>query len=64
MLLICTGHWPVAGCGKLLSEEEREYYGSCCEECERDWSATIGTWRSGGENPDLDAMFDDKPERQ
>ncbi len=63
-VFICTGHEPMAGCGKVLLDEEREYYRSCCEECERAWSDMIGAWRRGAENKALDIMFDAKETRQ
>jgi hypothetical protein len=59
--LICCGHYPITGCGAVLTAHERHYYGSCCEGCEREWGETIAAWRAGGENAELDAMFDDKP---
>jgi|GEM_PF-6353529 len=61
---ICTGNHPVAGCGKALTDEEREYYESCCEECARAWSDTMSAWRRGEKNAELDAMFDAKPTMQ
>ncbi len=64
MTFICTGYEPVAGCGKVLTDDERAYYKDCCEECARDWGAAIGAWRNGEDNPELDAMFDAKPTRQ
>lgn len=47
-----------AECGRVLTDEERHYYGSRCEECEGDWSDRIHHWRQGGEDPELDAMYD------
>lgn len=61
MSFICTGQPPIAGCGKVLTDEERHYYGASCEACERAWSAAIDAWRRGGENKELDAMFDARP---
>lgn len=61
--LICLGQPPVAGCGAILTNEELHYYGNCCESCTRAWGDAIEAWRKGGENKELDAMFDAKPKR-
>lgn len=61
MIFICLGQTPVAGCGKVLTDEERHYYGTACEACTRLWDETIDAWRAGGENKELDAMFDARP---
>jgi hypothetical protein len=58
MLFICIGRPPIAGCGKVLTDEERHYYEVCCEACMRAWGEAIEAWRRGGENHELDAMFD------
>ena len=62
-VLICLGNAPIAGCGRVLTDEERYYYGTCCEACMRLWDEAIDAWRRGGENAALDTMFDAKPER-
>lgn len=56
-VLICLGETPIAGCGRILTDEERHYYGRACEDCTRKWSEAIEDWRRGGENAELDAMF-------
>lgn len=56
--LICLGQPPVAGCGAVLTDEERNYYEIACEACTRAWGDAIEAWRKGGENKALDAMFD------
>lgn len=54
---VCLGMHPVAGCGRILTDDERYYYGHSCEACTRAWNETIEAWRKGGENPELDKMF-------
>ena len=57
MTLICIGDDVTPGCGKILNDEEIHYYEKRCEECEREWGATIEAWRSGGKNEILDSKF-------
>jgi hypothetical protein len=57
MTLICIGNPPIAGCGKVLTEEDRLYYGTACEHCTRDWCEAIDAWRNGGKNAELDAFY-------
>lgn len=45
-------------CGKILTDEEAEFYETRCDDCERAWSERIDAWRFGGEDEELDAMFD------
>lgn len=59
--LICVGRPPVAGCGKVLTDEELHYYEDSCEACMRLWGDVVAAWRRGGENAELDAMFDCTP---
>lgn len=61
MAFICIGEPPIAGCGKVLTDEERHYYERSCEECTRAWGEAIDAWRKGGENKELDAIFDAPP---
>lgn len=49
------------GCGRVLTDEERHYYGATCEECERDQTERIAAWRAGGDDPELDALYDGPP---
>lgn len=63
MSFICLGQPPVAGCGRILTDEERHYYENACEDCTRKWGKVIEAWRRGGENEELDAMLDNKPIR-
>lgn len=60
---ICLGQAPIAGCGRILTDEERHYYSFICEGCTRKWSEAIDDWRRGGENRELDAMFGAEPPR-
>ena len=60
-VFICLGHEPLVGCGRVLTDNERHYYGNCCECCERAWCDAISAWRRGADNPDFDAMFDGPP---
>ena len=57
-LFICIGTSPIDGCGKILTDEEREYYEVSCEACTRLWDQAIDAWRRGGENKALDQMFE------
>ena len=61
MSAICLGHHPVAGCGAMLTAEERHYYGVACEKCEREWSERMRAYRRGVVDPELDAMFSCPP---
>jgi hypothetical protein len=60
VILICMGEAPLPGCGRILTDEERHYYGTCCETCERAWGEAIESWRRGGSNELLDAMFNEQ----
>lgn len=51
MTLICTD------CGAVRTAEERHYYFTRCDECEKEWSARIDEWRRGGEDQEFDKMF-------
>lgn len=57
MTLICLGQVPVAGCGRILTDEERHYYGNACEDCTRKWGEAIDAWRRGGECAELDTLY-------
>jgi hypothetical protein len=57
-VLICQGEHPVPGCGRVLTAEERHWYGDCCESCQREWNNRIDAWKSGGADVELDAMFE------
>ena len=57
-IFICLGQPPLAGCGAILTADERHYYGSVCEICTQKWDQAIEDWKAGGENKELDAMFD------
>jgi len=48
-------------CGQYLTDEERHYYGECCEKCVREWGDEIEAWRKGGVDAELDALYDAKP---
>jgi hypothetical protein len=62
---ICIGREPIAGCGRILTDEERYYYTDCCEACMRKWDDAIDEWRRGGENAVLDEMFrGERPTKQ
>ncbi len=49
------------GCGNVLTDEERHYYGKRCETCEREETERIAAWRAGGEDAELDALYDGPP---
>lgn len=61
--LICVGYRGMEGCGKVLSAEERHYYGDCCEACMQSWSDEIDKWKSGGKNELFDKQFSDVPQK-
>lgn len=46
-------------CGFILTEEEMHYYEIRCEKCERAYDERVERWRRGGEDAELDAMFDE-----
>jgi hypothetical protein len=58
---ICLGEAPIAGCGRILTDEERYYYSTSCEDCARLWGEEIDAWRAGGPNVELDRMFSALP---
>jgi len=58
LILICQGRDPIPACGKPLTPEERHWYGTTCEACERKWGARIEAWRKGGADTELDAMLE------
>lgn len=45
-------------CGKILTDEERHYYGYRCEECEGLEFDRVEAWRHGAADPELDKMYD------
>ena len=47
----------IDGCGKVLTDEERHYYGATCNECERAWCDRIEDWRRGGTDAECDRLF-------
>ena len=49
---ICTS------CGKPLNEDERFYYETSCNACEVLWMERIESWRHGGEDIQLDEVFE------
>lgn len=55
--LICQGRDPVPGCGAVLTDEERHYYGNSCENCEGAWSERVEAWRRGGADIVLDERY-------
>lgn len=52
MQLICVG------CGAALTDEERHYYETNCETCEREDLDRWQDWRRGAPDLELDAKFD------
>jgi hypothetical protein len=65
--LICIGHAPIPGCGRILTDDERHYYSGACEDCERAWSDAIGKWRRGKPTEYaefFDKMFDARETKQ
>lgn len=56
--LVCQGRDHIPPCGEVLSGEERHYYGTTCEKCEREWGFRIEAWRMGAVDTELDQMFD------
>lgn len=56
-IAVCQGHAPEPGCGNVLTAEERHWYGTCCEVCERRWGDRMDAWSNGGTDLELDEMF-------
>ena len=44
-------------CGNYLTATEEHYYENRCNECEGRWLDRIESWRHGGEDDDLDALY-------
>lgn len=59
-LLICVGVGPIDGCGKILTNEEKQYYECCCETCMRKWDDAVSDWRAGEANDYFDKVFADQ----
>jgi hypothetical protein len=59
--LICLGRAPVAGCGAILTSEERHWYGDCCEACTRAWGERVSAYQSGEQDPELDKIYGGQP---
>ena len=56
--LICISDTFIGpGCGRVLTAEERLYYGSACEQCVRAGHERVEAWKRGGDDPDLDAAM-------
>ena len=49
---ICTD------CGNILTNEERYYYETRCDSCEWAWSDRMTKWMQGGEDEELDKLYD------
>lgn len=47
-----------AECGSMLTAEESFYYEYRCEGCESSWHERIERWRRGGEDKELDDLYD------
>ena len=45
-------------CGAVLTDEERHYYGNRCEKCERAEFERVESWRHGGQDEELDRIYD------
>ncbi len=56
--LICQGRDFIPACGRVLTPDERHWYGESCEQCERDWHERIEAWRKGGADAEIDRVFD------
>jgi len=41
----------------VLQADERHYYGSSCDGCEREWSRRFSLWQHGGDDAEIDSMF-------
>lgn len=44
------------GCGRVLTADERQYYGTGCEQCVSAGHHRIVAWREGGDDPELDQI--------
>jgi hypothetical protein len=45
-------------CGAILTDEEVRYYADRCEVCEKEWHERIERWRMGGDDEELDTLYD------
>lgn len=59
--IICLGDHFAPGCGKILTDEEAEFYGTACEACARESAERLANWREGGEDEELDEIFSARP---
>lgn len=55
---ICLGLNPEPGCGKILTDEEREQHDDCCNACMATWEARYNRWENGAVDKELDDIFD------
>lgn len=55
---ICVGDMWSDGCGRVLTDDERHYYETCCESCCREGLDRVLEWKRGGGDQSLDEMFD------
>ena len=62
--LVCGGHAPVAGCGRVLTQAERHWYGDCCEKCTEEWGDRIEAWRTGGEDHEFEKFYGGQQDRR
>lgn len=47
--------------GQPMTKADAKYYHDRCEQCERDWFERIETWRRGGHDLELDALYNVQP---
>ena len=60
---ICTqATFGTPGCGAILTDAEREYYGTACEKCTTEDHERLKAWRAGTDDTELDERFDAKPD--
>lgn len=62
--LVCVGG-PAAlgepGCGRVLSAEDRHWYGEACNDCVSAGNERVAAWRKGGVDPELDDRYGAEP---
>lgn len=56
--MICVGDGFLgSGCGRVLNDDERNYYGIACEACISAGHDRIAAWREGADDPELDQIM-------
>lgn len=57
MIFVSTSTPICCACFKKMSQEERKYYETRCERCERNYLHRVATWKAGRYDEELDMAF-------